>query len=92
MPRPQYTLKTLLVAMLVVAAFFGGVRFERERRRRADEEAAALAAKAVPLRLPSRSARPPLDRGDFPGRAEPFRLLPGYVKPVDEVPFSHGRK
>jgi hypothetical protein len=36
MPRPQFTLRALLLAMLVVAAFFGGVRFERERRRRAD--------------------------------------------------------
>ena len=37
MPRPQFTLRSLLVAMLVVAAFFGGIHFERERRRRADE-------------------------------------------------------
>ncbi|HWB14579.1 MAG TPA: hypothetical protein VG826_35470 [Pirellulales bacterium] len=37
MPRPQFTLRALLVAMLVVAAFFGGIRFERERRRRADD-------------------------------------------------------
>ena len=38
-PRPQFTLRALLVTMLVVAAFFGGIRFERERRRRADEAA-----------------------------------------------------
>ena len=25
MPRPQFTLRSLLVAMLVVAAFFGGI-------------------------------------------------------------------
>jgi hypothetical protein len=37
MPRPHFTLRVLLVAMLVVAAFLGGVRFERERRRRADQ-------------------------------------------------------
>lgn len=36
MPRPQFTLRALLVAMLVVAAFFGGIRFERERRRIAE--------------------------------------------------------
>ena len=30
--------------MLVVAAFFGGIRLERERRRRADEAAAVAAA------------------------------------------------
>jgi hypothetical protein len=37
MPRPQFTLRALLVAMLVVAAFFGGIRFERYlAERRAD--------------------------------------------------------
>jgi hypothetical protein len=38
MPRPQFTLRALLVAMLVVAAFFGGyalgVRNERQTPRR----------------------------------------------------------
>ena len=34
--RFQFSLKTLLVAMLVAAAFFGGIHFERERRRRED--------------------------------------------------------
>ena len=34
---PQFTLRAFLVAMLVVGAFFGGIRFERERRRREDE-------------------------------------------------------
>jgi hypothetical protein len=37
MPRPQFTLRSLLVAMLVVAAFFAGIRFERERDRREHE-------------------------------------------------------
>jgi hypothetical protein len=37
--RFQFSLRALLVAMLVVAAFFGGIRFERERRRREDETA-----------------------------------------------------
>ena len=37
MPRPQITLRALLVLMLAVACFFGGIWFERERRRRADE-------------------------------------------------------
>lgn len=46
MPRPQFTLRALLVAMLVVAAFFGGIRFERERRRREDD-AAFSAAQAM---------------------------------------------
>jgi hypothetical protein len=29
MPRPQFTLRALLVAMLVVAAFFGGMAVQR---------------------------------------------------------------
>ena len=47
MPRPQFTLRTLLVLLLAVACFFGGIRFERERRRRADE--AAKRAAPMPL-------------------------------------------
>lgn len=39
MPRPQFTLRALLVLVLAVACFFGGIRFERERRRREDEAA-----------------------------------------------------
>ena len=40
MPRRfQFSLKTILVAMLVVAAFLAGIHFERERQRRADEAA-----------------------------------------------------
>jgi hypothetical protein len=35
MPRPQFSLKTLLWLMAVVAAFYAGSRFERERQRRA---------------------------------------------------------
>ena len=31
MPRPQFTLRALLVLLLAVACFFGGIRFERER-------------------------------------------------------------
>jgi hypothetical protein len=30
--RPQFTLRALLVAILVVGAFLGGIRFERARR------------------------------------------------------------
>ena len=32
--RFQFSLKWLLAAMLVVSAFFAGIRFERERQRR----------------------------------------------------------
>lgn len=42
MRRPQFTLRAVLVLMLAVACFFGGVRFERERRRRADDAAAQV--------------------------------------------------
>ena len=34
MPRLQFTLRALLVLLLAVACFFGGIRFEREWRRR----------------------------------------------------------
>ena len=51
MPRPQLTVRSLLWAMLVVAAFFGGVRFERERRRR--EEEYRLSAKSAPRQKPN---------------------------------------
>ena len=40
MPRPQFTIRALLVLLLAVACFFGGIRFERERQRRGDEAAA----------------------------------------------------
>jgi len=42
MPRPQFTLRALLVAMLVVGAFFGGAVFgtKRERQRLEAERAA----------------------------------------------------
>ena len=42
MRRLQFTLKTLLWLMAVVAAFMTGIQFERERRRRADEAAEAV--------------------------------------------------
>ena len=49
MPRPQFTLRALLVAMLVVAAFFGGIRFERERRRREDERYESAPQRMIPI-------------------------------------------
>jgi hypothetical protein len=41
MPRPQFTLRALLVAMFVVAAFFTGAEFgaRREQQRLASERA-----------------------------------------------------
>jgi hypothetical protein len=47
MPRPQFTLRALLVATLVVGAFLGGVHFERERRRQ--DEAAAVDLEAMQI-------------------------------------------
>jgi hypothetical protein len=37
MRRPQFTLRALLILLLAVACFFGGIRFERERRRPDDQ-------------------------------------------------------
>lgn len=37
MRRPQFTIRALPVAMLVVAAFFAGIHFERETPRRQNE-------------------------------------------------------
>ena len=39
MPRPQFTLRTLLVLLLAVVSFCGGIRFEREWHRRKDKTA-----------------------------------------------------
>ncbi|HEV3340643.1 MAG TPA: hypothetical protein VG125_09805 [Pirellulales bacterium] len=38
MPRPQFTLRALLVLLLAIACFFGGIRFERERQREKAEQ------------------------------------------------------
>jgi hypothetical protein len=44
--RFQFSLRALLILMLAVACFFGGIRFERERRRREDAAADAVSAKS----------------------------------------------
>jgi hypothetical protein len=51
MSRPQFTLRTLLVLLLAVGCFFGGIRFERERQRREDEVAkkASWLGKVYPM-------------------------------------------
>jgi len=36
MPRPQFSIRTLLWLALVVAAFLGGIMFEKDRFRRSD--------------------------------------------------------
>ncbi|HET6879768.1 MAG TPA: hypothetical protein VFI31_06425 [Pirellulales bacterium] len=53
MPRPQFSLRALLIAMLVVAAFLGGIHFERERRRREDDAIARQMEGLPLLSLPS---------------------------------------
>ncbi|HWB11458.1 MAG TPA: hypothetical protein VG826_19665 [Pirellulales bacterium] len=62
MPRPQFTIRALLVLLLAIACFFGGIRFEREWQRRADEKA-ALASKAVRQMLQGR--RTVIKKGPF---------------------------
>jgi hypothetical protein len=37
--KSKINIQTLLVLLLVVACFFGGIRFERERQRRENEAA-----------------------------------------------------
>ncbi|HEV3340987.1 MAG TPA: hypothetical protein VG125_11540 [Pirellulales bacterium] len=44
--RLQFSLRALLVFMLAVACFFGGVQVERERQRREDQAAAFAARNA----------------------------------------------
>jgi hypothetical protein len=63
MPRPQFSIRTLLWLTLVVTAFFAGMLFEKERRRREDE-AAALTAKAAQGRVQGR-ARMRIKQGGF---------------------------
>lgn len=46
MCRRRFTLRALLIVMLVAAAFLGGSRFERERQRREDEAKERLALEA----------------------------------------------
>lgn len=53
MPRRQFTLRALLVAMLVVAAFFGGIAVERRRKAAHYEDVIdALEAENATLRNP----------------------------------------
>ena len=48
MPRPQFTISSLLVAMLVVAAFFGGIAFE-QRQKQPDSTASPVTTVYVRL-------------------------------------------
>lgn len=47
MRRPQFSIRALLILMLVVGAFFGGIKFERERRIR-EERASQAPVAATP--------------------------------------------
>jgi hypothetical protein len=44
MPRPQFSIRTLLWLTLVVAAFLSGIGFEKERARREQTD--------LPIQLP----------------------------------------
>ena len=84
MRRPQFTLRTLLVALLVVGAFLGGIRFERERRRRADEaatQAAAMQLRPTPLAIQTVPKRGKIEE-TFDKFDVPLDLLP---KPRDDA-------
>lgn len=57
MRRPQFTLRALLILMLVVAAFFAGVRYDRELLRRED---AAIAEQRAEMERTTITVHPPL--------------------------------
>lgn len=62
MPRPQFSLKTMLWLMVVVAAFCAGIRFEREWKARRSRTASP-AAKPIfgpPIKPPARKKDPPV--------------------------------
>jgi hypothetical protein len=58
MPRPQFTLRALLVGMLAAGCFFGGIRFERERRRREDARTAEQADLEIICVIPPEEPTP----------------------------------
>lgn len=62
MPRPQFSVRTLLWLTLVVAAFLGGIAFEKERARREGEEFSERIAREI---LESQTQRP-IRRGSWP--------------------------
>jgi hypothetical protein len=84
MQRPQFSLKTLLWLMLVVAAFVGGIQFERERRRRADD-AAAMAAQAVLRARVSAGMIDAMRRQQVPD-GEAGRRMPTFRPRIDRMP------
>ena len=51
MRRPQFSIRALLVVMLVVAAFFGGIKFEQERRLREEQAAQVPAGRVIKVRM-----------------------------------------
>jgi hypothetical protein len=91
MARPQFTLRTLLVAMLVVGAFFGGIKFERQRHQGADE-AAAKAARRMQRGTRSRI----INKGGFEfvvnTEEERAALAAAGELPGGERPDSQGRR
>ena len=58
--RFQFSLRALLVVLLAVACFFGGIRFERDRQRLAEEAAASAARRSTIQRDTPEKTRLPL--------------------------------
>lgn len=81
MPRSQFTLRSLLVAILVVAAFFAGMQLERERRRRADLAEVQAVRSTVEYQLMPHPVQPgaPYQKWSSPSPIE--RLFPAVRSP-----------
>ena len=79
MRRPQFSIRALLILMLVVAAFFGGIKFERERRTREERASHAPIATTPPSAGYSVVQTISADGATTPGRVrltEPEPLVP----------------
>jgi hypothetical protein len=68
MRRPQFTIRALLVLLLAVACFFGGIRYEKDRRRREEEAAKRAAAMPAQVRLKRGKIEETYDKFDSPNR------------------------
>jgi hypothetical protein len=87
--RPQFTVRALLVAMLVVAAFVGGIHFERERRRREDDAIARQMEGLPLLSLPSQGEK--RGRNSFLKRAASPCLIQRQRRKSNRVADCHTR-
>jgi cytochrome c5 len=67
MPRPQFTLRALLVAMLVVAAFFGGMAVQKQIDKRKAAENAVPVLRQAGGALLNRKCQHPCHTPSSPG-------------------------